>query len=94
MKSLALLFVLLTPISVAVCREPAKSKLEVMTVHSAGLEGTAFGDSAEQVTLFVDFDAYVVATTHERRQARQRVADRERVVCVISAVGQKRSKYG
>jgi hypothetical protein len=48
MKSLALLLILLTPISIAVCREPVKSKLEVMTVHSAGLQGNAFGDSADQ----------------------------------------------
>jgi S-formylglutathione hydrolase len=48
MKSLAFLFILLAPISVAESREAPKSKLNVLTVHSAGLVGNAFGDSADQ----------------------------------------------
>jgi hypothetical protein len=48
MKSLALMTVLLAAISVAECREPAKSKLDLLTIHSAGLVGNAFGDSADQ----------------------------------------------
>jgi S-formylglutathione hydrolase len=48
MKPLAILLVLLAAMTAVEAKEVRPPKVDVVTVHSAGLEGNAFGDSADQ----------------------------------------------